>query len=935
MDIRFCSVVNRCCCLLPPLLLALICPQPGRAVQVQPKTLTETLLAESAETLAAEARKKGDAIRGAILFPQQKYGCANCHGANRTDLLGPDLTQISGDVKDADLINAILRPSKVIRKGYETVTIVTNQGRSIVGRIINQTPDTIVLRDVSPERKSIEINRADIDELVANTKSSMPEKLADQFENRTQFLDVVRYVMEITAIASDATQKPQTPTGQKISGSDLGRLLIKDLNCSACHSDTENAVALNSNSAPNLSWSAGALSPDYITRFIANPEHEKPGTRMPQILSGLSEAERTTAAKQMTHFLISESESKFTTSAADKLSRDQGHELFHSVGCVSCHNPRDKTGAELPIEDSVPLGDVSRKYSIDSLTAFLKNPHIVRSSGRMPNMKLSHREAVNLSHFLAGDSHASHQSFTPNSDSVAAGKKHFTSLGCVKCHATKSVPGSKAPTEVDLTNVRIDHGCLSGESGKWPGYNLNSAQLHAIRSALSEGNAELTDAQQIAISVSAFRCVNCHERDEFGGVSAARNPHFQTANPNLGPQGRIPPTLTDVGAKLNPKWMRQVLVTGRAIRPYMKTRMPQFGTDNVAHLIDLFQNNDKLPDVSAVRVEDQKAIRNAGLELAGTGGLNCIACHTFQLKQAATMPAVDLTEMTERLKKDWFFHYMKAPQRLSLNTVMPSFWPGGRAIRKNILNGETDLQIEALWQYLLDGRQARAPRGLIRERMELLATDEAVMLRRSYQGVGKRGIGVGYPSQVNIVFDAEQMRLAAVWAGGFADTGGVFRSQGHGVVNPLSRPLRFISGPDVDDAKSPWVVDEGRPPLHHFKGYSLDEKRRPAFMYNFDGIQITDRFVDTIDDSQTAVLRRELSLETPASREEILVKAATGKKIAQLVDGTYRVDDTITIRMPFAANAEIVDIADGQKLQMNLNLKAGLNSVVLEYHWRK
>ena len=39
------------------------------------------------------------------------------------------------------------------------------------------------------------------------------------------------------------------------------------------------------------------------------------------------------------------------------------------------------------------------------------------------------------------------------------------------------------------------------------------------------------------------------------------------------------------------------------------------------------------------------------------------------------------------------------------------------------------------------------------------------MLRRSYPEVGKRGIGVGYPQGVNLVFDAEQMRLAMIWKG--------------------------------------------------------------------------------------------------------------------------------------------------------------------------
>ena len=56
---------------------------------------------------------------------------------------------------------------------------------------------------------------------------------------------------------------------------------------------------------------------------------------------------------------------------------------------------------------------------------------------------------------------------------------------------------------------------------------------------------------------------------------------FTTTNENLGPQGRLPPPLTGVGAKLQSKWLREVLIQGRSIRPYMNTRMPQFGVEHV------------------------------------------------------------------------------------------------------------------------------------------------------------------------------------------------------------------------------------------------------------------------------------------------------------------------------------------------------------------
>ncbi|MBC8355666.1 MAG: hypothetical protein H8E66_27115 [Planctomycetes bacterium] len=397
----------------------------------------------------------------------------------------------------------------------------------------------------------------------------------------------------------------------------------------------------------------------------------------------------------------------------------------------------------------------------------------------------------------------------------------------------------------------------------------------------------------------------------------------------------MPPHLTGVGAKLKPKWLRQVLVGGRSIRPYMKTHMPQFGADNVAHLVDLFQRVDLSPEIKFAEFSDLKETRNTGHELAGTAGLNCIACHTFQQKPAATMSAVDLTEMAERLHKDWFYRYLRDPQRLSTNTVMPSFWPNGRAIRRDVLGGDANQQIEALWQYLIDGRQARPPRGLVREPIELLATDEAVMLRRSYQGVGKRGIGVGYPGQVNLAFDAEQMRLAMIWKGKFADPAGVWRSQGHGTVRPLGHELvRFAAGPELDDATNPWPVDDGRPPRHRFKGYTLDSLQRPTFKYRFDHVDVTDYSIDLKDEtSGEVVIRRTLTFTAKQGRSNVDFRAAVDEKIVLEGSGAFLIGKKMRIRIDDEHEGQIVDAPKGKQLRIPLDLAQGKSTLVLQYVW--
>jgi mono/diheme cytochrome c family protein len=756
--------------------------------------------------------------------------------------------------------------------------------------------------------------------------------------NRQQFLDLLRYMMEIKAAGPSPSPTKFTPSsgGGRLDEELQGLVLLDEFQCAACHRNDLARGMFAAKQAPDLAWGVGRINPHYIERFIADPLNAKPGTTMPDVMGALNAASRSEAARAITHYLISLGETTFQMQPLDATAAQRGGELFHSVGCVACHSPRIEDGSERLPKDSVPLGMLQQKYNLDGLVAFLENPHASRPSGRMPRMQLSHWEAIDIANFLLSRSSEHGTSATPfplDRTLAEKGKLQFRQLGCSQCH--RQDDSRSAGDYPSLTQTRGDSGCLSNEVGQWPRYDLNDTQRSALRAAIRRQPTELTDEQQITLTLATFNCIACHQRGDFGGIAPERNEYFQTTNPNLGPQGRIPPRLTGVGAKLKPKWMRQVLVSGRTIRPYMMTRMPQYGPDQVAHLVDLFQHVDRLPEVKFAEFSDSKEVRKTGHLLAGTDGLNCIACHTFQQKRAATMPAVDLTEMAERLHKNWFYEYMRDPQRLSANTVMPSFWPGGRAIRKDILAGDTDQQIEALWQYLIEGRQARTPKGLIREPIELLATDEAVMLRRSYPGIGKRGIGVGYPKQVNLAFDAEQMRLAMIWKGKFADPAGVWRSQGHGTVRPLGSDLiRFAAGPELDDAINPWSVDEGRPPQHRFKGYTLDDLQRPTFEYRFDNIAVTDCSVDVIDaPSDTVLIRRTLTLASEQGRSNVTFRAAVSENITPEDNGTFLIGKELRIRVDDEHQGRIDKTPTGHELRIPLDVEPGKSQLVLEYRW--
>ncbi|MFT5300282.1 MAG: putative heme-binding domain-containing protein [Mariniblastus sp.] len=901
------------------------------------QTLQEKLSAEDPVTLAQLAREQGNIVRGAILFHQGNINCAKCHRAQaEAQRIGPDLSRMEQDTTDSFLVESILAPSKVIKKGFESATILTVEGKIFNGIIIQQDADQIVLRDRQDVENPVTIDMDDVDEIKPSKLSSMPDNLANEMKDRQQFLDLIRYLIDVkergpTEVAEIAMQPAQR---RELSDELNGLVLISENNCAACHSSPSIARLPPPKQAPRLKGSSQWLNPNYIAKFIADPHQTKPGTSMPNLLANLDENSSRQTAEMITHFLTQKSGNRYAVSPIDPQAVTRGHESFHSLGCVACHSPRDTSAIETSpateFGSSKALGDLSEKYSLDGLVAFLEDPHAVRPSGRMPNMKLTHFEATDIANYLLQNILPSDK-WKTNDVLAVQGKQLFQSLQCASCHSEILGAPEQPASRLSLAELDPKQGCLSAKSGNWPRFNFADNEIRSIQTALSRESNELTSQQQIDVSLASLNCIACHDRDNFGGVDPARSPHFKTTNLNLGDQGRIPPTLTGAGAKLNPKWMRDVLVNGRSIRPYMKTRMPQFGESNIGGLIELFQETDKLKPTEFAKFEDQKVMREMGLKLAGSKGLNCVACHTYQYKQADTMPAVDLTEMTERLKKDWFHQYMLAPQDFSLNTVMPSFWPGGNAIRKD-LEGDAPFQVEALWQYLIDGRQARMPSGVVREPLEIVVTDEAKMLRRSYSGIGKRGIGVGYPGGVNLAFDAEQMRISMVWQGKFVDPAGVWRGQGHGTVRPMSRPIEFAKGPELDDSDSPWTVGLDRPPHHQFLGYELDSARRPTFSYSFHDVQVKDGCKEAAGADGKMMLRRKVSLSSPQDRDSLRFRVVTAKEISVNENGDYLIGKQLKIRIAADAKPNLVDDGETKTLSIPINLNRDEpQTLVIEY----
>ncbi len=65
-----------------------------------------------------------------------------------------------------------------------------------------------------------------------------------------------------------------------------------------------------------------------------------------------------------------------------------------------------------------------------------------------------------------------------------------------------------------------------------------------MTAAIREEHVVQSDKDLLATSLTVFRCINCHVRDDYGGVHEDHNAYFKGSQLNLGDDGRIPPPLT-------------------------------------------------------------------------------------------------------------------------------------------------------------------------------------------------------------------------------------------------------------------------------------------------------------------------------------------------------------------------------------------------------
>lgn len=169
----------------------------GEIVKSQP---VEGLIA--AVRTASGKRGHGEAVFAAL-------ACGKCHTVDKTEpLRGPYLPNVAKTYKRDQLAEAILLPSKTLAQGFVSYQFVLEDGRQIVGFVIKESPNEVVVRD--NQGREHRLATSDIEERTKSPTSVMPEGLAANLTT-SELTHLLAYLESLAAKADEKIAPAANP----------------------------------------------------------------------------------------------------------------------------------------------------------------------------------------------------------------------------------------------------------------------------------------------------------------------------------------------------------------------------------------------------------------------------------------------------------------------------------------------------------------------------------------------------------------------------------------------------------------------------------------------------------------------------------------------------------------------------------------------------
>ena len=135
--------------------------------------------------------KGGSRENGKAVF---RRVCGACHAVGREGAdFGPPMSGVATRLSAVKLVESVVDPNAEVAEKYLSTSILAHDGRSIVGLLVSDTPEHVVIFD-GKEQRTIPVDQ--IDERTQLKQSSMPEGLAATL-SPNELLDVITFLQTL------------------------------------------------------------------------------------------------------------------------------------------------------------------------------------------------------------------------------------------------------------------------------------------------------------------------------------------------------------------------------------------------------------------------------------------------------------------------------------------------------------------------------------------------------------------------------------------------------------------------------------------------------------------------------------------------------------------------------------------------------------------
>ncbi|HXG47784.1 MAG TPA: c-type cytochrome [Methylomirabilota bacterium] len=501
----------------------------------------------------------------------------------------------------------------------------------------------------------------------------------------------------------------------------LGRELFLELRCIRCHTDAGATAGV-----PELAQDAPAFAGlgarrhfDWMARWILDPKALRPNARMPRLLQGPHAAED---AQAIAAFLASlreggevplprtelQTRQNTLSEGENPTASTEPKPLYERLRCGACHNPPNATE---PDPKKLSQKHVAEKFPRGKLAEFLRAPEAHYAWTPMPNFHLTANEAGELEDWLFAAAGSPELKGAPTDPAtIERGRKLVQTKGCLNCHDLQLENTSRAPALSALAGrPGTDLGkALAGDClGDTPraDFGFTPEQRVALRDFVAAGLASLrrhVPTEFAQRQVRMLQCAACHGEIDF-----------------------VPP-LPILGGKLRPEWMARLFAgeirhklrfdTHPKGEPWVEARMPAF-VSRARPLADGLAAQHGLPPRTPPAPAPDPELARIGHKLVGKeGGFSCVSCHAVGSMLALEVfesEGLNLAWAAERLQPSYFTRWMRSPLSIDPQTKMPTYFDEGQSPLTDVLNGDAERQIQAIWHYLLLGE--RMPRPSVTE----------------------------------------------------------------------------------------------------------------------------------------------------------------------------------------------------------------------------